>query len=165
MKKSVGLVLIINTKGGLRVALQRRGAQDSFPGACQVSVHGKLEGDEDFYKALIRESCEELGEVFTHTCQKDIELVELFHQKFDDKEIVTYGALVPEDRLDLIRLERTSGGINVVEGGLFFDGTVIDITSDKKKEGYPPTVIAVFGDEIQAIKKALEIFAEQSAQD
>ena len=170
MKRSVGLILVTAIHDGqngeiFMAVLQRRGrwntektAPESYPGCCQVSIHGKLKEGEDFYEGLIRESCEELGKEFTEACQEDIPLTELLREKTDDKEIRTYGAFIPVERLSMVRLGPDSGGLDLVLGDNFFNGQVKEIAPDMKQDGPPYGVIALFPDEIQAIKKALETF-------
>ena len=166
MKKSVGCVVLTSSREkGFQVALQRRGVQDSYPGACQVTIDGKVkEGDKGkdggFYNALLRESREELGHLFTEICREGAELIELYREKTSEKEMVTFGALIPESWLDQIRLERTSGGIDLVSADIFFNGGVVEISSTHKQDGYPPTVRAMFPDEIKAVRKALEVFKD-----
>lgn len=170
MKKSVGCVVVVTTdEKKFVVALQRRGVQDSYPGACQVTVHGRVEesdGGEDggFYTALIRESREELGDVFTAKCQENYDLADLIDvsdDKTEKEEVKTYAAWLPYEFLDLIRLERTSGGIDLVPAEIFFNEEVIEISSEHKKDGYPPSVRAMFPDEIKAVRRALEVFRDQ----
>jgi hypothetical protein len=164
LKKFVGCVVIVMTAGGTKVVLQRRGVQDSFPGACQVTAHGKVEDfdggpDGEFFNALLREMSEALGFSLTEYIRFHAPLIEIFHDQIDDKEIVTYGSLIEEQYLKAIRLEWTSGGLDIVPASLFFeDGGVIEITPDKKEEGYPPAIRAMFPDEIMAVKKALKVF-------
>ncbi len=63
-KRSVGIQLLgKNTLGELVAILQVRAKWNSekntpetWPGACQVTAHGKLEDGEDFMQALFRET-------------------------------------------------------------------------------------------------------------
>lgn len=159
LEKSVGVVVVVRTIEGLKVALQKRGEKDSFPRAFQMTAHGKVKRDEDFFPALMRECSEELGESFTLYFLVTTSIVKLIYQiSNDNKEIWTYGILVPEISLDIITIEKTSGGIVLVEACKFFDGSVINITPNKKQSVYPKGVIAMFPDEIQAVKKALDVF-------
>jgi len=159
MNKFVGLVIITPfADGTIKVLIQKRRIEDDFPGAYHIAIRAMVAEGEDFYKALIRVSNKEYGSKFTQQCQANVELIQLMNEKTDDGEILVYGAIVPEKHLDLIRLERTLGGIDYVTSDLFFNGEIIEITEDKKISGYPRNVIAMPADEIQTIKKGVEIF-------
>ena len=144
---------------GAGTGIPKKMSKESYPGCCQVSVHGGLKDGESFYVGLIRESSEELGDEFTQASQKDIPLTELFRELTNEKEVRTYGAFIPTERLSMVRLGPDSGGLELVHGDNFFNGQVQEITEDMKLNGPPHGVIALFPDEIQAVKKALEMFA------
>ena len=177
MKKSVGLVIMFNIpqEDGnevLMAVLQRRGRfntekmkPETYPGCCQVTCHGRVEDRDSggklsvFHTALIRESIEELGMEFTGMCTQDIQLIELTH-KTSEEEVVTYGALVPAERLKLIRLGADSGGLDPITFEVL--DSLAEITPDMKKGGPAFTYTrALFRDEIEAIKKAFEVFGNK----
>ena len=115
MKKSVGLVVLTHSlSDGFKVVLQRRGGQDSYPGACQVSAHGGLEENEDFLQALIRESNEELGVTFTskHIVWKDNgpPLTELVHVKDEKRKSILMGYCFPNSRFPTLSLNLQAAG-------------------------------------------------------
>ncbi len=101
-KTSVGLVVLadIPTMGGLNAVLQERGKfnheenrPESWPGACQVTAHGKCVEGESIRNGLIREIREELGDkmahVFVNMAADDV--IELNRVETDEKLVVTYG--------------------------------------------------------------------------
>jgi len=117
----------------------------------QVTCHGKLEEGEDFHEALIRESNEKLGVTFTAKCQTDIELVEVSNIKTDKSWVITYAALIPSDRLGLIKNENGVGFLILRAEDV---NEIIPITPDMKEQGAPDGKMAMFQDEIDAIKFA-----------
>lgn len=177
MKRSVGLVIITRIPdpqnpgpGKFMAVLQRRGTWntekmklESYPGCLQVTCHGKLEGDEGYQEALLRESCEELGKEFTTMLISDISFVELVHETNDEKSVITLGAFVPAEKLRFIRLGPDTGGLDLVSAEDVYD--ISELTSEFKEKGpeFRYTRI-MFADEIQAVKKALEIIAKPMAE-
>ena len=94
-KKSVGIILIGKTAGELMAILQVRGvwnqeknAPESYAGACQVTVHGKLEEGEDFMQALWLEMTEELGAEVLPAI-KALRLIELVKNDSEEQQIIT----------------------------------------------------------------------------
>ena len=156
VQRSAGAIVLVRTDQGLRVVLKRRGKKDNYPNACQEPVHGKCEKYENFFAALIRESHKKLGSDFTERCLDEAVFRSAHRRSYGDKEIMTYYLFVPEIYLKLIELEEDSGKIELVEPHKFFDGSILKITPEKKKVGYSDSVIAMFSDEIIAIKKVLE---------
>lgn len=171
MKRSVGLVILTEIsisdprpqRGTFMAVLQRRGTwnvekmkSESYPGCLQVTCHGKVEEGETFYSALIRESCEELGEAFTRKCQKDVPLVKLVHHTDDEKEVITYGAFVPPEYLRMIRLGPDSGGLDLVP--LDEVDEIQELTPDFKEKGpeFRHTRV-MFADEIVTVRNVFEI--------
>jgi len=163
MKKSVGLILVMRLSENSvpMLILQRRGrwntekcAPESYPGCCQVTVHGGLKEDESFLEALSRESREELGRAFTVTYEKDVHLIRLVEVRNDKKEVITYGGIVMPERLRLVQLGPDSGGFDPItmEEAL----QIVPITDEMKIIGPPPGVRAMFPDEIEAVGKAFE---------
>lgn len=172
MKRSVGLVVMVRipdqgTPIGHRVmaCLQRRGtfnhekmAPESFPGCLQVTCHGGLNDGEDFMGGLLREMQEELGERFVVTYAHGY-LAILTETMTAEKQVVTYGTLVPIDSIcDLVRLGPDSGGLVYV--GAEQVENIVKIIPDMKESGPPPYLMAMFPDEIEAVKKAFEIFGK-----
>jgi len=158
MKKSVGLVVLTVQGGMLRVCCQIRAgwnnekkAPESYPGCLQVTCHGKLEEGEDFYEGLIRESNEELGVAFTAACQADIELVEVGNVRNEKSWVITYAAQIPSDRLALIKKENGVGFLILRAEDV---SDIVPITPDMKEHGAPDGKMAMFQDEIDAIKSA-----------
>ena len=171
-KRSVGLILVtkIPAEDGSEkpaAVLHRRGIwnfedpsgikRESYPGCCQVTAHGGLKDNESFLDGLNREVEEELGTEFGNIF--DLDLFELVHVDSEKKEVCTYGAIVTIERIKKIRLAPESGGLDFIfESQL--DGlsapTIID--DSFKKVGCPPSLRAMFADEIKAVREAF-IFA------
>jgi hypothetical protein len=152
----------------LIAVLQRRGQFSTermkpsfFPGCLQVTCHGKLDEDEDFLEALGREVNEELGSKFAGTCQSDIKVLETIDKvemtNTSEKEVITFGALVPAEYIKLIRLGPDSGGLQYFRKERF-EKTVLPITKDMKIFGPEHNLPYMFQDEIEAVKKAFNLF-------
>lgn len=147
---------------GLVAVLQRRGefshdkmGLESYPGACQVTIHGAVEGSESVFEAIYRESSEELGVGITVVAFPK-EVLSLIND--EKKKIVTYGLLQPPELLKGIRLGPSSGGL-----GLLTESEVdkiVDLRKFDKQTGViDRTIVAMFPDEIEAVKKAFELFS------
>lgn len=176
-KKAVGLVVLTRINGGpLKAVLQVRGkfnhekmGPESFPGACQVTVHGGLEKDETFKDALLRETRQEVGNNANRLLEKNIKnLREVARVETPKKLVVTYGAILPPDFLAKMKLNVSTGGIRLV-GHKELDN-LIELTDKEKTAGVPDDLVAMFPDEIEAVRKAFEVLqpaleiAEQPAE-
>ena len=157
----------------LMAVLQRRGTfntekmkPESYPGCCQVSVHGGVEEGESFDQAFIREVEEEFGKDFANClrCLPNKAGVEiLIHEETTEKEIFTYGALIPVGWLKMIRLGADSGGLDYITRTMVDYIVPITRVFDKevKEKGPPADNQMMFLDEIEAVKKAFEIFGQK----
>ncbi|MDO8668526.1 MAG: NUDIX domain-containing protein [bacterium] len=167
IKKSVGLIVLVEMPNlGLAAALQRRGRYDfeegkreSWPGGCQVTVHGNLKEGEDFKEALLREAAEELGEVaagMIYECSVD--LVEVFHLKTEEKEVFTFAMKMDFAFVEAIRLGPSTDGLRPVRQDEIAD--IKDLFSYGKNAGVPfANTIAMFPDEKAALIRAFEFFS------
>jgi hypothetical protein len=167
VKKSVGLVVLtkIPGYGGCPIThavLQKRGfwntehqRAESYPGCTQVTCHGKLEDGEDFLVALGRELREELGETFAELILIS-GVSEVNNEITEEKMVRNFRATVSLSDLRKIRLHPDSGGLLLVTADQLED--FVPITSQMKNTGpeYFHSV-AMFKDEIQAVKMALEM--------
>lgn len=168
-KKSVGLqVLGKNASGELVALLQVRAgwnaeknSPESYPGACQVTVHGKLEESEDFHQALLREVGEELGEEIVSPVAKLLDagrLVELVNENTPEKEIITYGAIVDNNLLQKLtdrQKTKSFGGFKIIFSSDI--DKIVDIRTFSKETGVADEkVIAMFPDEKEAVRLAFE---------
>ncbi len=171
-KKAVGIQLLgKNTNGELVAILQVRAkwnteknAPESWPGACQVTVHGKLEKGEDFMQALLREVAEELDEEIASIVQKlskDGKLKELINYDISEKQIITYGAIVSEDVLQtLVKKEKSDsfGGFRIIKRDEV--EKIVDIQKFDKTLGViDKNVIAMFPDEKEIVRLAFKKLA------
>ncbi len=172
-KRSVGLVVLTDIPGmGVVAVLRRRGKinpekddfHESYPGGCQVTCHGKVKPEDDKEdEALLREAGEEIGQEAAHKLlvQNRGRLTVLV----DDREAnaVTFGIFMPDpDFIHLIRLEVSSGGLELLPQSEI--GNIRDLLRDfDKRTGVTDTnVIAMFPDEIKAVRLAFEILAPAS---
>lgn len=175
-KEAVGFVALTDVPGLGRVAvLQRRGEwnfekdkPESFPGACQVTAHGKREDeDEDLVDTLVRESEEESGEAFASCiasafddeCGKG-DAVEVGRVETSEKLVITYAGVIPYIGVQTIHLHPGSGGLRFLTESQA--GEIRDLTTYPKAEGVlRRDEIAMFPDEADAVRKAFAHFASQ----
>ncbi len=165
MKRSVGIIVITKLPGGeFAAVLQRRGVfnfekmkRESFPGCCQVTAHGGLKDDEDFGPGIIRESTEELGKIFTELYIQNGALASIGFKRDEEggKEVLTFWLFANFEHIKEIRLSPESGGIDILPQSEL--GSLVEITKAMKENGCPPSVRALFPDEIEAIKKAFDL--------
>ncbi len=173
-KRSVGLVVLTDLPERGRVAaLQVRGEwnfekmkPESWPGACQVTVHGKVEEcDKNWEDALFREASEEMeggvssavylarGNNYLRPISQEIEAGE---------EVRTYALLLNPKDFESVRLHVSSGGIRFVTEEQARQ--VWNIHQFKKNEGVPRDITAMFPDEMVAVLKAFEHFRATPAE-
>lgn len=164
-RKSAGLLLMTKVPDlGLCAVLQRRGEWDfeknkyeSWPGGCQITVHGKLEEGELFATGLWREVKEELGIWLFGKLNDDcIELQQSIVDYlviYEDYKVITFMLFVNYDLLKLIRLHPSSGGLR------FLPQSHVD--SIKPMQEFAKNIFiteaAMFSDEIKAVRKAFEL--------
>jgi hypothetical protein len=180
--KSVGLVVMMDIPGiGLVAVLRERGffnpekmEPESWPGVCQVTVHGRLEKNEDFLTALIRELPEELGNDFASNF---ISLITLnpallgtvfgktFYSQEGGKEVVvrevvTFAIKISPLFLKKIRLAPESGAIRLVS--LDEIAKIVGATPSDKVNGAPDRrIIIMFPDEKAAVVNAFDFVSSQ----
>ena len=164
MKRGVGLLIFTDLPGrGLVAMLQVRGLYDpeekkpqSFPGTCQVTCHGGLEGDESAMDGLFRECGQELGQAaaqFLFTLKPSLQ--ELTHLTTDKKDMITFGLHIPDPSfLTLIPGSGTAGYRYVTH-----DHEIVDITTGHRDKGVTDlTLTAMFQDENDALMKGFSLF-------
>ncbi len=174
MKKErfVGLIVmteLVDAIGNrkLAVVLQRIGRWDfknkerlSYPGCCKISAHGKLEENEDFLQGLLRKSQDDFGDEFARIILgNNSSLKEIVYNNSNEIEVRIYSALVAEDDLKLIRLNPCTGGLDPLTKEEFEGNNgPIKIYEEMKFFGAHTVVIALFEDEINAVRKAFEAY-------
>ena len=174
MKKERFVGLIIMTKlvdstgsSKLAVILQRIGRWDfqnkarlDYPGCCKISAHGKLKEGEDFLQGLLRKSQDEFGNDFAKIIMGDnSSLKEIVYSDTNKTEIRIYSVLVSEDDLKTIRLNPCTGGLDpVIKEEFEGNKGPVKIYSEMNAFGVHPAIIALFEDEITAVRKAFEAY-------
>jgi len=158
-KKAVGVILLSKDEKGELVAILQvrskwnaeKNAPESWPGACQVTAHGKLEEGENFMQALLREVGEELGEEMVPVIKELADkkrLVELTNYDTTEIQIITHGAIVDTDILNmLLNKKKTNsfGGFKLIKQSDV--DKIIDIkTIDKITGVIDENMIAMFPD-------------------
>lgn len=156
----------------LAAVLQRRGefnhktmGPKSWPGAYQLTVHGKVEPNETVLDALYRETQEELGENYIGSLlawtETMFSMVQIGKVEKPGKLIVHYAVEILPDRLKLIRLNASTGGLRLVTESDLKDLQPAPNFNCNKTEGvFARRTIAMFPDEIPSLKRAFEIFGK-----
>lgn len=169
MKKSVGFLAFVEHEGMLLAVLQVRGRHnvekelraESWPGGCQVTIHGKAEPDEVLEKALFREAIEEVGVAAAGHIRSAVEKdhMELVYEHHEPEKIVlTYAAVLPYEFVQAIHWHASSGGLQLITEQQI--ALIEDLPSYGKTMGVLNRKdVAMFPDEIEAVRKAFEIFA------
>ncbi len=150
-------------KLGYFALLSRRGTYnwekmepESFPGACQVTCHGGLEGDESFREGLFREAEQELGPQFANALRlHEGELREVGHKDDDRAEVVTEGLHVDYELIEMIFADRGSEKFVPCTVEQARTIRILHPKEDRVK-GVTDGSIAMFGDEMEAVVQALD---------
>lgn len=171
---SVGLIIITRLAGVTGelepfAVLQRRGdfnhetlRAESWPGLCQVTAHGKLNG-EGWTTGLHREIKEELGSTPFELGIKYDKLVVVKEIKVNQpkaKTTRTYAVEIPADAIKKFRLNASTGGLVLVNRE---QAKKIQTTASKlfgKETGVPlREQIVMFPDELEAVEAAFRKFS------
>lgn len=129
--------------------------KETWPGACQVSVHGGLENEDDFEQALFRETNEEMPGLIVDP----IGLTELYHEKNDKKETITYGFVSEKNLQELLlsfNLHSCTGGLKIITKD---ELSSIQELKDEDKLGVTDGSIKMFLDEIKALEEGFYRFS------
>jgi len=129
---------------------------ETWPGACQVSVHGGLQNEENFEQALLREISEEMPGLLIDPD----DLTELYHKVSDEKETITYGFVSRKNLKELLSsfsLHSCTGGLKIINERNIAS---IQELSNNDKLGVTDREIKMFQDEIQALKNGFYIFSK-----
>lgn len=165
--RSSGMVVkSVHPNLGLFALLSRRGTfnwekvkPESFAYACQVTCHGKLEGDEDFREALFREVFQELGPKFAEYLRQhegEMEDVSPSPEVDQPATVVTQSIFVEYDVIEkTIFADR--GMVNFVPCTVE-DARNIRVLDGEKDRKNPVTDvhIAMFADEMVSVIQALD---------
>ncbi len=165
VKKRVGLIVLVKLKDAeLAAVLQGRGffnsetrKPESYPGICQVTVHGKLENNESAKQALFREIREELGRDFEREVKK-AKILEIHRFHESRHQVITYAAKLPAKALKAIRPGSSSGGLRLITQSEINRIKTVK-PAHKIKGVLDRNAIVMFSDELEAVKKAFKVFS------
>lgn len=165
-KKSAGLlVAVTDPETGRKIpVLQVRAETDSYPGACQVTAHGKLKGDEltvpsnaGYRDALLREAKEELGPAISAIIAENIEasqtsLVLLNHQLDSEKgkEVKTFGVALDLTLQEFNKLVLPETGVSFRPCHNWRE--ILELKPEHKTTARPRDQTFMFKDEGEAVK-------------
>lgn len=159
--KSVGLIIGIEYEGQDALILQIRSGGQSWSGACQVTVEGKLEPAEDsmsgvlgFEQALWREISEELGSGMASWLraygQPFIPLGEYSHA---EKRLIKFGIKLPlsySEFIDLVIPGAECAGFRLFTR----EDKARELRPEEQHYGVPPGETAMFSDSLQTVRAA-----------
>lgn len=179
-KRAVALVVLTDIPEiGCVAVLQKRGEfnhekmrSESYPGGCQLTVHGGLKPDESVVEGLLRESHEEMGHDFEQMLSRLIGNPDVFevvmentilngvalvnHAEDESSEIFNFAVRLPYRFLNDVRLGPSSGGICLVRQEDVKG--IVDLRSFNKVEGVNSrSIVAMFPDAKKAVQKAFEV--------
>jgi len=168
-KKVVGLLCLTELpaeKGGeLAAILQVRGdynhereGPESFAGGCQVTVNGSKMKNESDQDAILREAKEELGETFSLELwtNPDLDEIRFINRKETDRVVVVnYVLKIPYNFLENIELGQSVGGVRFLKQSELAKVQELD-AFDRDVGVTDDNVIALFTDQIEALRKAFE---------
>ncbi len=150
IERTVSLVLIVETRDGLKVALRRRGKDEEYPGSYELAIRKLVQEDEEYITVLMRKLCEEIGSDLTDTLLSHSLLKVISIRGFNHTEEKTYGISAHESRF--IAPE----GMELVDAFLFLNNDVLGISSERKKVGYSAATVALSAHEIKVVKRFLD---------
>lgn len=170
IKKTVGLIVLVNTQTrGLVAVLQVRGNinveknnQETYKGACQLTVHGSINDGETQTDTLLRETREELGEEFAEIVEvelnKDQNFIELNRIENENISVANFGAIVSENALKEIEINPSTGGsIKLISKSDV--NKIRELKPEDRETGVAEDEVAMFPDDIEAIRLAFEKFS------
>ncbi|MFA6322648.1 MAG: NUDIX domain-containing protein [Candidatus Buchananbacteria bacterium] len=162
-KLKVSLSLLIFTKdidGQTKALIQQRGPWDyekdqpqTYVGAWQTSVHGKLE---NIWEGLARETREELGDDFASQLNES-EVIAMEHEEptEDSRRVFHHLTFVPLEKIKSIKLHSSSSGFKMVTEEEVKKFRPIDIILHRDS-GVPKDGIWMFDDEISSLLDGFE---------
>lgn len=169
-KRSVGLLLVADFphwNPRCTVVLQRRGEfnqkkdwlPESWPGICQLTVHGRLKENEEPLDGLMREVEEELGEDFASGLRafnaENNSMVLLNSVDTIRGSDWNYGTKIHQNLLNMIRLHPSSGGLHLLNCDRLNDIETLDPKRVDKKVGITDrNLIVMWPEEREAVRLA-----------
>lgn len=158
MKKTVGLIVITDTE---KAALQVRGnfnfeknSPETYRGAYQLTTHGSVGKGETEKDALLREIKEELGEEFANLVHGST-LEEINRVENKKISVANFGLRIAEKGLKKIKIdERTGASIKLISKDKI--NNIRELKPSDREKGVNKNEIAMFSDDIEAVKLAFE---------
>lgn len=168
---AVGILLIIGDKGSPVAVLQVRAPNDSWPGACQVTAHRKLSGDDlvllraESYANLVQLAArKELGDPISDAIFAAEDHLVLLTTKDTPKpegvkRVLTFGLRLqmPWDEFKRLVVREPGVAFRSVENA----GQIQLLGPPHKISGVPANEIRMFDDERSAVELAFERIPEE----
>lgn len=165
-RRSIGLIIFENDRTDkLRALCQLRGPwnwevdrAESWPGGLQVTCHGKLGVTEDWEIGLAREAKQELGLSLQFEFAELRLLVHKQPTRDGDEEVKTFGLYSGGQNWveSHVRLHPSSGGLMPIYAHQLSE--IRNLRASPKETGPPRGVLAMFEDELEALKTGFDIF-------
>jgi hypothetical protein len=159
LKRTVGLVVLTNIEslGGLVAILQVRGEfnnetmrPETWPGGCQVTVHGACNEAETQLETLLREAREEMGARFA-------QMIHQFHPV--NEEGANFMMYAIPDVVKNVQLHGGSGGLRFIRPDQV--DSIVNLKDFDRKTGVTDRrITAMFPDEKEAVRLAFEKFSK-----
>jgi len=161
IKKTVGLIVLTNTG---KAVLQMRGdfnieknQPETYKGATQLTAHGSVKEGESEKDALLRETKEELGGKFVNIIQ-GLPLEEINKIENENIIVTNFGTIVSERALKKIEINPSTGGSIRLISKSDVDN-IHELKAEDRESGVLNDEIAMFPDDIEAVKLAFEKFS------
>jgi hypothetical protein len=163
---SVGVVVGVRHDEKPAAVLQVRSPHDSFPGACQVTAHGKLTEDElalpadaAFSTALSRKLREEIGVVATEMVEASGVAPEILNEVVNERgrRVRTVGiklGVASDAFMKLLVPGKDVGGFRLCSEG----ASILPLEKSHKTAGVSGDETRMFPDEITAVNALLESY-------
>ncbi|HTE48878.1 MAG TPA: hypothetical protein VK675_03165, partial [Candidatus Paceibacterota bacterium] len=166
-EKDVGAILMGKGRNGKLLAIlqlragrnKKKGEPQTYPGACEISIHAKLKKGEDFFEGLKREVEEKFGKEMACIIQKmhdENQLIELVN----DKQNITYGAVVGERIIRTLLIKPQSpefAGFRLIRHDEV--DKIVNVETLSERIGpIEPETVAMFRNEKTVVERAFQKF-------
>lgn len=164
--RAVGLIILTDLPhfGGRVALLSVRGEfndetlnRETYPGACQLTIHGGCREEESFEQALHREIFEEFNLPETHPVQQALKRCKIPLCEVQENRIIkNFGAYLPMSDLNDVRLNFASGGLRIFRQETI--ASVQNILKFDKKEGVlDRRITAMLPSDLSALELAFRL--------